>query len=278
MCIIIIKPKGVELPPLEILENCFNYNRDGAGYAYYSSSSNNKNVHIRKGYMNFNSLMQSINTVDNIPDTTMIIHFRISTSGKVDKGNCHPYPINSKGNMLRQKKVDCKMAMAHNGILSNYTNYDSQLNDTQLFIQNTVSLLYMAKGQKMFNDNHINTSLDILRENSRLAFMDNQGRVHKYGEWECDCGCFFSNTSYLSHLPALPKAGYKSYDYDYDYDYGYDYDTLIDDIIYNGWSGKPASDKTIQGIKEYGFEIDNNLYDLDNILIEIKDDKTIIIN
>ena len=47
MCIIAIKPKDIDLPSKEYLENCFINNDDGAGFMY---TENNK-VKIYKGYM-----------------------------------------------------------------------------------------------------------------------------------------------------------------------------------------------------------------------------------
>lgn len=47
MCIIIVKPKGRELPSNEIFENCWKHNYHGAGFMYHI---NNK-VIIDKGFM-----------------------------------------------------------------------------------------------------------------------------------------------------------------------------------------------------------------------------------
>ena len=56
MCIIAIKPKNIDLPNKEYLENCFINNDDGAGFMY---TKNNK-VYIYKGYMDFDSFYKSV--------------------------------------------------------------------------------------------------------------------------------------------------------------------------------------------------------------------------
>ena len=64
--------------------------------------------------------MSSIKNEINILDTTMVFHFRISTSGNIDKGNCHPYPVSSDTNKLRLVNCETNLAVAHNGIIHNY--------------------------------------------------------------------------------------------------------------------------------------------------------------
>ena len=118
MCIIIVKPKGRELPSNEIFENCWKHNYHGAGFMYHI---NNK-VIIVKGFMtlyDFLKRMSSIKNEINILDTTMVFHFRISTSGNIDKGNCHPYPVSLDTNKLRLVNCETNLAVAHNGIIHN---------------------------------------------------------------------------------------------------------------------------------------------------------------
>jgi hypothetical protein len=49
MCIIVYKPKGIELPKEDILKNCFDNNADGAGYMYAHKGK----VLIHKGFMDW---------------------------------------------------------------------------------------------------------------------------------------------------------------------------------------------------------------------------------
>lgn len=76
MCIIVSKEKNKNIPSREILENCFNNNSDGAGFMYVL----NKNVHIEKGFMNFESFYNRIIELDkkiNLKKRSLIMHFRI---------------------------------------------------------------------------------------------------------------------------------------------------------------------------------------------------------
>jgi hypothetical protein len=99
MCIIVIKPEGVSIP-IDRLKNCWDNNPDGAGFMY----SENGTLKIIKGLMNFNTF---INSYDSISPLTkkIVIHFRYATHGKVCEELTHPFNINKT------------LAMVHNGIL-----------------------------------------------------------------------------------------------------------------------------------------------------------------
>ena len=61
MCIIIVKPKGRELPSNEIFENCWKHNYHGAGFMYHI---NNK-VIIDKGFMTLYDFLKRMSSIKN---------------------------------------------------------------------------------------------------------------------------------------------------------------------------------------------------------------------
>ena len=136
MCIIVNKPKGVEMPSMKVLERCFDYNSDGAGLMYALKGK----VEIRKGFMTFDDFKKGLSKAEKIlgdlKEHAIIMHFRITTHGNSDEGNCHPFPITKSEKLLRSERVTADLGMAHNGIISMYNTYDrtSVLNDTQKFI------------------------------------------------------------------------------------------------------------------------------------------------
>ena len=104
MCIIVSKERGIEMPSKEILKNCFNYNSDGAGLMYVT----NGKVNIVKGFMTFNSFYSYIEKLEkayDMKEKAIVMHFRISTQGNVDEGNCHPYPITRDEKKLRTTNI-----------------------------------------------------------------------------------------------------------------------------------------------------------------------------
>ena len=195
MCIIIIKPKGKSLPTYDIFKNCWNHNNHGIGFMYHK----NDRVIIEKGYMDFISFEKKLNVLEkkiDIKNTTIVFHFRISTSGNIDKGNCHPFPISFNNNSLRATNIETVLGIAHNGTIFHYTEMDKILNDTQLFIKNDLSTLYRLDNHFYFNNSLISI-IKRLINNDRMVFLTGNGNIIKFGEWINEDGYYFSNNSYI---------------------------------------------------------------------------------
>lgn len=214
MCIIVSKEKGIEMPSKEILERCFESNPDGAGFMY----ERNGKVQIRKGFMSFEEFYTNIEKLERIcGDLTsipLVMHFRISTGGKVDKGNCHPYPIVDNDKALRSLNYSTSMGMAHNGIISGYDDPKKVLNDTQMYIKKVVSTFYQYDNNFLKNPKVLEILEDIA--GSKLCFLDNNGDITYVGDFIEDNGVMYSNSSYLKRS-FFPLLGYSSYYDDYDY-------------------------------------------------------------
>lgn len=215
MCIICVKNKGIAMPTKSVIETMFDNNNDGAGYMYNESG----NVVIRKGFMTCQSLLDSLKEIKDINNKSVILHFRISTSGNVDKGACHPYPVTNDFKLLRATRTKTKLGIAHNGIISDYTpEFGSILNDTQTFIQEVVSPLYDSN--KLFlKDKRYLKMLEVLA-GSKLAFMNERGKVTTIGNFEEVGGLLYSNSSYRTYRTTISYDSYYGYkDLDNQYDY-----------------------------------------------------------
>lgn len=213
MCVIIYKPKGIEMPCKQDLEKCFKHNPDGAGYML---PINNKVV-IRKGFMTFEDFKKDINMIvknNHIDPTTtpIVLHFRISTQGGVQKELCHPYPITRSYDEMRALTSECDIGLAHNGIISltsesNYyggywdnknkkwvqgTRRELNYNDTMTFIKDYASLiidndLYFARKANKCE------LLERLVGSSKLAIMNTKGFVKLIGQFIDRNGVYYSN-------------------------------------------------------------------------------------
>ena len=229
MCIIVAKNKNIDMPSKEVLKRCFNSNRDGAGYMYVK----NGKVYINKGFMDFDSFYNSIEKLGKIYDLkkhALVMHFRISTGGNVDGGNCHPYPITSNEEYLRRKHFVTDLGMCHNGTISHYSGgWQSKevLNDTQKFIKNFVSVLKDMDNDFLHNRRAMELIEDIA--GSKLCFLDSDEKIHLVGNFIKDNGVYYSNSSYLDYysypMQQYNRVGNGSYQYESGY---------YDDEPYNG--------------------------------------------
>lgn len=121
MCIAILKTKGNPISD-EVLKTCSNNNPDGCGFAYVDDGV----IRIFKT-LDFNEFLIEYKKVED--KSNMLLHFRIATHGKVNVNNCHPFKLNHR------------MALIHNGIISGYgdsKSKDDGLTDTQDFINKTI--------------------------------------------------------------------------------------------------------------------------------------------
>lgn len=197
MCIIVYKPKGINLPKDSVLETCFNNNPDGAGYCY----NNVKGVTINKGFLylkDFKKAITELNKTIDPKDHDMLFHFRLATQGFIDEANCHPFPISFYEDELTALNMTTKFAIVHNGIIDFCNNYfnkeDDQYSDTILFIRD-----YLAHipAEQLFSD--AIQDLIFYATKSKFALM-NRAEVNLIGKFilEKD-NCYYSNNSYRTY-------------------------------------------------------------------------------
>lgn len=187
MCIIAVKPKGIEMFPETTIREMFSRNPDGAGIMY----SDGEKVLCKKGFMDVESLLEFLSEGDYI-NTDLVLHFRIGTSGKTDALNCHPYPVFEEN----AAEFETQLAVAHNGILQRYNPpIGSDYNDTQNFIKKILQKL-----PKNFVDDE---SYKLLVEEiissgytNKLCFLS-KDKYYLWGQgWIQDGDYWYSNSSY----------------------------------------------------------------------------------
>ena len=95
MCIAIYSLKGNEIPNDDILRTCFRNNSDGAGFCF---NTDNNQVQIVKGFMDFESFITALHKYDEkycFKNRGVLLHFRICTHGGTNPSNCHPFTISN---------------------------------------------------------------------------------------------------------------------------------------------------------------------------------------
>lgn len=188
MCIIAIKEKGIQLPDEQVLKTMFKNNPDGAGFMYAKDGR----VIIQKGFMSYENLKTELFRVSDITDIPLILHFRIATSGKVDGGTTHPFPIERKRNKLKRLHCETDIGVVHNGVIQIKTN--KNMSDTMQYIADK---LYTYKHLQSDFYRHSYYMKHIEREiRSKMAFLNGKGEIYKIGEFINDNGIIYSNHSY----------------------------------------------------------------------------------
>ena len=177
MCIAILNPNDVTLKK-KVLQTCWDNNKDGAGLLYL-----NKGVlTTHKEMTDFDKFFSHYLKVrKEHADSQVVIHFRISTHGKIDLENCHPFVVNKEWGFV------------HNGIISNVARH-KDFSDTNMFNRH---ILQKLPHDWIHNDaiyelvtGYIGSSKLLFLNTNNDAYIINE----EAGVW--DMGCWFSNTTY----------------------------------------------------------------------------------
>lgn len=205
MCIIAIKPKGVEMPDKNTIEEMWYSNKDGFGLMYPKDGK----VIIDKGYMKYKSMWHRLDQLKDEIDTKetpVIMHFRIGTAGGNIAANTHPFPVSATLGALQKTRLHADLGVVHNGIISGVRPRRTDISDTMEYILSQLAPLYHAMP-------HFYTNKDICEMiynavQGKLAFMNGKGNVYTIGDFIEDGGMLYSNHSYKVYK------GYSVYDYD----------------------------------------------------------------
>ena len=206
MCIISIKSDSARKWMFEEIADMMEKNPDGAGFMYFDRVANN--VKIEKGFF---SPTKAFNYLKKLPDNVPIIfHARIATHGKVTQGNCHPFPLyllNTEEYIeekdLTKARQSVSVGLAHNGILK--INPEGELSDTGTFCKFVNNHFDVAQLPYLFE---LLEGSNILN-GSRLAILDSNGKVYKFGKWFESKGLYYSNWGYPNRWEDIKTIGYR---------------------------------------------------------------------
>ena len=176
MCIILTCEGGVR-PTNDLIETCFYNNPDGAGIMWCEDGY----VQTAKGFMDVDDLCRAI---DNVPlSSRLVIHMRIATSGGIDVGTCHPFPVCDNLDALHAPYVECAAAVAHNGVIQGMpTDEKRGISDTVFFVANIVDKMYAKNGRVTKG---MLRKMKELAPSNRFAIMTSDGSVYRIGSgWE----------------------------------------------------------------------------------------------
>lgn len=170
MCVIIIVPKGVELPSNEELRMAYNRNHDGCGFV--TKSDHYKTLH-------FGAFLRRLSKRK--IDEGVIIHFRLATHGSIKVKNCHPFYKN-------------RFWFAHNGVLPIPTVND--MTDSQICFNTSI---YPCIKKFGWDSPELDVEMAYWsRCGSKFAIM-HDGEIKMFGKFIERRGCYYSNLYHLQY-------------------------------------------------------------------------------
>lgn len=189
MCMIIVKPKGINFPPKEHLLKSEKRNIDGIGIAY---TQDNK-VIIKKDFKNAKECYAWMETNLKI-EQAVIIHQRLGTAGLMDKGTRHPFPMTIDCEKMRKENQECKIAFAHNGVFLGHGT-DKKYSDSMLILKK----FFGSLGNLVFNNEGVRELiLEFVGSSNKIVFLKHTGKIAIFGSnWiEHRNECLYSNKNY----------------------------------------------------------------------------------
>lgn len=199
MCLIYVGPsakvKHTLLNTPRLLESIHKSNPDGFGIMWPNRNGLKIVKRVPKSIDDIRRVLESLPD----DDRNVVGHHRMTTHGKTDLDNCHPYVV-----------VPGRVAMVHNGILHTGNDRDPTRSDTYHFIQEFLVGPVTEHPEIVHNEGFVKLVAEFI-DNNRFVFMDADGRmtiVNREQGLEHD-GLWFANT--YAWDPALLIPGYRRY-------------------------------------------------------------------
>ena len=185
MCVICHKPANVRFPDRGVIEDMWDANPDGAGVMWRDGGV----TKWKKGFMKKESFFRWFDeNRSRLESTECALHFRITTHGGTNEGNCHPFPC-FKGGKPHALKGRGKFVLMHNGILP-LSPRSKDLSDTAE---------YALRAQESGDASRfLKATAEFVGQGSRMV-MFAPDTTWLVGDWKSrtpDDGCKYSNLNF----------------------------------------------------------------------------------
>jgi predicted glutamine amidotransferase len=208
MCIVGIKPKGIEMNKniIDVIASTTRSYRCGVGFAY--KRSNEQAVHFKKKVnYSYDELYKDIEALNLQANDEIIWHGRAATHGGTTDSNAHPYILgeSSKNDLLTTEGTvtadnkNYQGVFMHNGIFNIRSTHNPRLSDTYNYGREILSNLEVIDLIK--KDPELYGKMYAKYGWAKLAFLfpdvgvryttDNSEWIH-----DRNLGCIFSNGGY----------------------------------------------------------------------------------
>lgn len=222
MCVICYIPKEAKEPKKEDLLAMWNKNSHGAGIMWRTENQ----VNFSKGYMDFNNFYRDFLIIKRDYNFECAVHFRIATSGGINKQMCHPFPITNSETKIKIERGSSDVMIMHNGIIS--ISPRKGLNDTCEYIIDELYPIY-KKDKRFFL--HLKESDESKIQNrigySKLLFFSKEG-IKMIGDWKKFHDCYCSNLSFETPNYSTYQNANKKYNSNFKYGYLFDDEETYD--------------------------------------------------
>jgi hypothetical protein len=161
MCLAIAKPARAVIP-VEHLEAGYESNPHGCGFCYPEGGK----VVVVKGLLKFEDFLKQYKEKEHLP---MLVHFRMSTHGKPNFINCHPFSM-----------LNGKYALIHNGVIPISLQYP-ELSDTGNFSKLVMEPMLKA-GIDLAKPAFVYLVEQCIGSCNKVCVMDEKGRIVIYNE------------------------------------------------------------------------------------------------
>jgi len=184
MCIIAVKFKGSDFPPLDAIRNCAENNPDGFSMAWNEDGAlkTYRTMDKAEAIARYYTLSTTLDPAK----TALVFHARIATHGSKKLENCHCWTYGDR------------IAFAHNGILRNVPNRDD-MTDSETFFRD----IFIPALEGVGAAYALNLAEIISKDSSsRMAFIGVTGEVALAGDWvkeqfkDLKGKIYFSNGTY----------------------------------------------------------------------------------
>jgi hypothetical protein len=200
MCVAIVVPNGVEIPPDLSLIACYTVNPHGAGIAWVDTGK--KRVLYQKG-LDMNEFFLALHEFKKLypkkeDRPTLFLHFRIKSIGETCKELTHPFPISRKAPV--DLKGEASKILMHNGTWHSWESallhcLHGKLPDGPWSDTRTMAYMVAYHGDRV---------LDIINE--RVATLDRTGKCVLHGKgWVKKDEVIYSNDLWVTKATNLLK-------------------------------------------------------------------------
>jgi glutamine amidotransferase len=206
------------------LKRCWDNNPHGGGFMF----TDGKKVITYKEMQSFKKYYREfLQKREEYSQSNFVCHFRISTHGKINTENCHPFLVNDK------------LGFVHNGIIRN-ASISPDYSDTNMFNRETLQMLPIN-----FTSNQGILSLikEYIGSGSKLAFLSSDNHITYVNE---SAGQYDENGVWFSN------GGYKEYKY-------YDAGGVKVDTFNSGWLPKNTTSYQSSNKVYYGSYKQSNI-------------------
>jgi hypothetical protein len=187
----------------------FNNNSHGAGYMIQRDGQGS--ITIQKGFADVKSFLNAINKLNVSVNDVFVMHFRIATSGGVNKEMCHPFVIHQDAKIVNVTSVTTDLpCFAHNGVIRDLNGVSKEFSDTSLFSQEYLSCEHIISN--VYESKAMQEMIEKFVDDSRLCFLHPEKGLLMLGEWHESEGVYYSNGGFKPYKPKK-KLGF---------DYGWD--------------------------------------------------------